>query len=289
MKKLIFPEKHFPFQISKMIFRCIIVIGIWIFPAIQSVTVAQTKDVPYVPTPYPVVEKMLDMAGVGPGDYVIDLGSGDGRIVINAALRGAVGHGVDIDPVRIREANENARSAKVDDNVLFIQENIFETDFSKADVITMYLLSRINMKLRPVLLKKLKPGTKLVSHSFSMSDWEPDESADVNEHSVYFWIVPAQLEGEWQWTTGQNKFMMQAQQKFQKIKLDVTSGNSKLMVENAFLSGDKISFRIIDRSNGYSYLFNGHVHDNTITGTAQIRNKNKKDRGQVESWKATLN
>src|SRR5690554_1830680 len=151
---------------------------------------AQSLDVPYVPTPQNVVEKMLDMANVGPGDYVIDLGSGDGRIVIAAAKRGAFGHGVDIDPVRIKEASENAKKAEVENKVLFVQDNIFSTDFSRASVVTMYLLNSVNLQLRSQLLGRLKPGTRIVSHNFDMGDWKPDNNAREETSNIYFWLIP---------------------------------------------------------------------------------------------------
>src|SRR5690554_6950213 len=151
---------------------------------------AQLLDVPYVPTSEAVVAKMLDMAEVGPGDYVIDLGSGDGRIVIAAAKRGAFGHGIDIDPVRIKEASENAKKAEVENRVLFVQDNIFSTDFSRASVVTMYLLNSVNLQLRSQLLGRLKPGTRIVSHNFDMGDWKPDNNAREETSNIYFWLIP---------------------------------------------------------------------------------------------------
>ncbi|HET6756240.1 MAG TPA: class I SAM-dependent methyltransferase [Burkholderiales bacterium] len=149
------------------------------------------RDVPYVPTPEPVVAKMLDLAEVGPNDVVYDLGSGDGRIVITAAKeRGARGIGVDIDPERIKEARENAKTAGVTDRVEFVEGDLFEMDLSDATVVTLYLLSTINMKLRPKLLSELKPGTRIVSHSFDMGDWEPLETAEVEGRKVYYWVIP---------------------------------------------------------------------------------------------------
>ncbi|MGH8771895.1 MAG: SAM-dependent methyltransferase [Burkholderiales bacterium] len=149
------------------------------------------RDVPYVPTPEPVVAKMLDLAEVGPNDVVYDLGSGDGRIVITAAKeRGAQGIGVDIDPERIKEARENAKTAGVTDRVKFVEGDLFEMDLSDATVVTLYLLSTINMKLRPKLLSELKPGSRIVSHSFDMGDWEPLETAEVEGRKVYYWVIP---------------------------------------------------------------------------------------------------
>lgn len=148
-------------------------------------------DVPYVPTRPEVVNAMLELAGVTEDDVVYDLGCGDGRIVITAAKEyGASGKGIDIDPERISEAKENAREAGVEDKVEFVRANLFESDFSEASVVTLYLLSSVNMKLRPILLKQLKPGTRIVSHAFDMGDWEPDETRTVDGARIYLWTVP---------------------------------------------------------------------------------------------------
>lgn len=152
---------------------------------------AQEPDVIYVPTREPVVNAMLEMADVDASDIVYDLGCGDGRIVITAAQNyGARGVGIDIDPERIEEANENAQKANVTDKVKFIQADLFESDFSEATVVTLYLLNRLNMRLRPALLEQLKPGTKIVSHAFDMGDWEPEESKVVDGATIYLWTVP---------------------------------------------------------------------------------------------------
>lgn len=152
-------------------------------------------DVHYVPTPQTVVDKMLEVADVKQGDYLIDLGSGDGRIPITAARKfGTRGMGVDLDPARIEDATENARRQGVTDKVEFKQQDLFETDISKASVLTMYLLSSINMKLRPRILEEAKPGTRVVSHSFDMGDWKPDRVEKVDGRTVYLWIVPEQKE-----------------------------------------------------------------------------------------------
>ena len=149
-------------------------------------------DVPYVPTPQTVVDAMLSLAAVNKDDVVYDLGCGDGRIVITAAKKyGARGVGVDIDPERIKEANANAKLAGVSDRVKFIEQDLFQTDFKDASVVTLYLLPDINLKLRPKLLSELKPGTRVVSHSFDMGDWKPDKTETVDGYrKVFFWIIP---------------------------------------------------------------------------------------------------
>lgn len=151
----------------------------------------RTPDVIYVPTPYPVVDAMLEMADVRDGDVLYDLGSGDGRIPIAAAMAFDVrAVGIDIDPDRVQEARENAEKAGVSDKVTFRQEDLFEADFSEATVVTLYLLDRLNEKLRPRLLAELKPGTRIVSHAFRMGDWEPERSERIDTSMIYFWTVP---------------------------------------------------------------------------------------------------
>jgi len=149
-------------------------------------------DVPYVPTPQEVVQKMLEIAMVKPADTVYDLGCGDGRIVITAAKEfGAHAVGIDIDPNRIREANENAKKAGVVEKVRFIEKNLFEADFKPASVVTLYLLTSVNMKLRPKLLTDLKPGTRVVSHNFDMGDWKPDKTVEFQGRRLFQWTIPA--------------------------------------------------------------------------------------------------
>ncbi|HKO96465.1 MAG TPA: class I SAM-dependent methyltransferase [Pyrinomonadaceae bacterium] len=149
------------------------------------------KDVPYVPTPQVVVDKMLEVAAVTKGDVVYDLGSGDGRIVITAAKKyGVRGVGVDIDPERVQEANANAVLAGVADRVKFLEQDLFKTDLKEASVVTLYLLPEVNLRLRPKLWKELKPGTRVVSHAFNMGDWKPDQTLQVEGRTIYYWVIP---------------------------------------------------------------------------------------------------
>lgn len=157
----------------------------------QAAVEPRRPDVIFVPTPTEVVDAMLAMAQVKPGDVLYDLGSGDGRIPIAAARKfGVRAVGIDIDPQRIKEARANAKAANVEDKVTFRQEDLFKTDFSEASVVTLYLLDTLNEKLRPRLLAELKPGTRIVSHAFRMGDWEPQKTQDVNGSMIYFWTVP---------------------------------------------------------------------------------------------------
>ncbi|MBX3145430.1 MAG: class I SAM-dependent methyltransferase [Gemmatimonadales bacterium] len=211
-------------------------------------------DVHFVPTPNQVVERMLDMAKVTKSDFVIDLGSGDGRIPIAAAKRhGARGMGVDLDPQRISEAQENLRTSGVGDRVTFHQQNLFETDLSKATVITMYLLPSLNIKLRPILLD-LKPGTRLASHAFDMGDWRPDRHDIVDGRNAYLWIVPAKVGGKWNVTDGPRTYTIELTQQYQIIEGTAKIGESNFRLQEAALRGDEIRF-VIDGPDGrHSYV-----------------------------------
>lgn len=249
---------------------------------------AQDLDVPYVPTPQDVVDRMLELADVKPGDYVIDLGSGDGRIVISAARMGAIGHGIDLDPERIKEARANAEEQGVDDRVMFLREDIFETDFSDANVITMYLLTSVNRELRPRLLESLEPGTRLVSHSFDMGDWEADREVSVDAgsgtHRIYYWVIPARVDGEWSWTVGGQNFSATISQQYQEIEVSVSGPSGALTVEEATLNGERISLLL--SSGSTRYILSGRASGGTIDGTAQIHAGADKSKAQ---WTGTRN
>jgi cyclopropane fatty-acyl-phospholipid synthase-like methyltransferase len=158
---------------------------------VQAQAPTRTPDVIYVPTPPEVVEAMLKVANVKAGDVVYDLGCGDGRIVVTAAQKyGARGIGIDIDPQRIKEANENVQKAGVGDRVKIMQADLFEVNISEATVVTLYLLPSLNVKLMPKLMKELKPGTRIVSHAFDMGDWKPEQTLNVDGRTVYYWTIP---------------------------------------------------------------------------------------------------
>jgi SAM-dependent methyltransferase len=167
-------------------------------PAPDTQTEQRQPDVPYVPTPQPVVERMLQLANVRKGDVLYDLGSGDGRIPITAAQKfGIRAVGIDINPERIKEARENAKKAGVTNLVEFRQQDLFKSDFGEATVVTLYLLPDINVKLRPQLFQQLKPGTRIVSHDFDMGEWKPEKVEQVQgpnrQHTLYYWVVPKQI------------------------------------------------------------------------------------------------
>jgi precorrin-6B methylase 2 len=170
----------------------ILLVPVAAFSQAQPASAQRSPDVIYVPTPPEVVEAMLKMADAKKGDVVYDLGSGDGRIPIAAVQKFGVAKavGIDIDPERIKEANENARKAGVARQVSFRNEDLFQSNFSEATIVTLYLLNTLNERLRPKLWADLKPGTRIVSHAFEMGDWKPEKSQNVNGRMIYFWTIP---------------------------------------------------------------------------------------------------
>ena len=249
-------------------------------------------DVRFVPTPQDVVMEMLRMARVTKDDVVYDLGCGDGRIVITAArVFGARGMGVDIDPVRIRESNENAIKAGVSDRVKFIQQDLFEINLSEATVVSLYLLPELNLKLRPKLFRELRPGTRVVSHEFDMADWKPDNQGRLHNMKVYYypkdpitkdldfyyWVIPAQIAGDWEWTVpgpkGGRDYSLRLVQKFQEIDGHVSARGRQTPVEDAHLVGTRIGFTVRDTIDGQrvAMLFYGAVDRNTIQGTVEVQ------------------
>jgi precorrin-6B methylase 2 len=228
------------------------------------------KDVVWVPTPQVVVEKMLDLAKVTPNDFVIDLGSGDGRTVITAAKRGARARGLEYNPNMVELSRKNAANEGVSDRAEFIQGDLFEADLSQATVITMFLLPGINLRLRPAILD-LKPGTRIVSNTFTMDDWIPDETAmDIEGCNSYcdalLWIVPAKVEGTWKIPEGE----LMLSQKFQMVSGTLKTGQDTISISDGRLYGDEITFA----ANGKKY--SGRVSNNSIVGTVTSGQNNSK-------------
>jgi SAM-dependent methyltransferase len=220
---------------------------------------AVALDVPYVTTRRAAVGKMMDLAEVGSDDFVIDLGSGDGRILIAAARdRGASGLGVDIDPDRVFEARANARRAGVADRVSFLQQDLFETDISRSSVVTMYLLPEINLRLRPRLLTELRPGTRIVSHEFDMREWQPDRSGRVGGSDLHLWIVPAKVAGSWSLEEGKGSAgSLRLFQSFQKVRGSISRGGASVPIEEGRLEGDRIAF-----------VADGRIYEGLVRGDA---------------------
>jgi len=225
------------------------------------------KDVVWVPTPQALVDKMLDMADVTAQDVVMDLGSGDGITVISAAKRGARAIGIEYNPDMVELSKQNAEKAGVADKATFMKADLFETDLGQATVITMFLLPQINMKLRPTILN-LKPGTRVVSNSFTMEDWVADETATVTEGcqtwcTALLWIVPAKVEGRWQTAGGELTFV----QTFQQVSGTLQKDGTSAAITDGRLRGTALSMTI----DGAQYA--GRVDGDTITGTVTTSGK----------------
>lgn len=242
---------------------------------------------PYVPTAPSVVERMLEVAKVGPDDYVIDLGSGDGRIVIVAAKKhGARGHGIEIDPQLVAQANANAGAAGVSDRASFYEADLFVADLSKATVITMYLLTRATVKLRSRLLD-LKPGTRIVTNASSMGEWKPDhfEMIEVKDRVrsdaprktyIQYWVVPAKVGGVWRWSVQDGHdtrhYELALSQRFQVISGTVRSGDREIAIEKSHLQGDRITvvFNAEFGGNVSEHRLVGNVSGDAIAGTMSV-------------------
>ena len=253
--------------------------------------------VPYVQTPMEIVERMLRMAEVKKDDYVIDLGSGDGRIIIEAAKRGARGLGVDIDPNLVKHAIENAQKAGVDNRTQFIVKDIFETDLSGATVVAFYLLPDFNAKLLPKLLA-LKPGTRIVSHDGGIADWPPDERLEMRAPEkpvgvggvsrVELWIVPADAKGAWQSDLPAHggRWRFEVKQKYQELDMDVFAQGRDLLVRNSRLRGEEIKIIVTGIVNGraWHHYFAGQLKDDRISGEVIVSDGNNK---RSYPWTAT--
>ena len=221
------------------------------------------KDVVWVPTPESLVDKMLDIAKVTPNDYLIDLGSGDGRTVITAAKRGTRAHGIEYNPEMVELSKRNAAAEGVSDRATFAKADLFESDFSQATVITMFLLPQINLKLRPKILD-LKPGTRIVSNSFTMGEWEADQTASTTDDcsgycTALLWIVPAKVEGSWKLADGE----IALKQNYQTLTGTLRTGNGTVPITSGRLRGEEIYLRTDDDE------YRGRVTGDTILVTSK--------------------
>ncbi|MGE5523585.1 MAG: SAM-dependent methyltransferase [Rhodospirillaceae bacterium] len=234
------------------------------------------KDVIWVPTPQALVERMLTIAKVTPNDFVVDLGSGDGRTVITAAKKfGARALGLEYNPDMVALSKRNAEKEGVADRAQFQRADIFATDFSHATVVTMYLLPSLNLKLRPTLLA-MKPGTRVVSHAFTMDDWNPDQTENVEGRTAYLWIVPAKAEGQWRIDmAGANpsRYDVELKQKYQMLEGQARSDGQVIPVRDGKLRGDEITFSVGEK------IFTGKLAGDRMEGTAKAS-------GEVK-WTAT--
>lgn len=234
-------------------------------------SLAQADDfvAPYVPTVVEDVELMLEVGRVGPDDYLIDLGSGDGRIAIAAARRGALAHGVELDADLVELARQNARAASVSDRVAFLQGDIFDAAIDRATVVTLYLFPEANLELRPKLLAELAPGTRVVSNSFHMAEWSPDvhDMSARSSGGILLWIVPADVMGEWSLATDAgDSVALSVQQRFQEIEIE--GSGAGLRFHSATLSGSRIRFAA--QSADARYTFDGQVQGDRMRGFVQV-------------------
>lgn len=224
------------------------------------------KDVVWVPTPDELVNKMLTMAKVTPKDFVVDLGAGDGKIAIAAAKAfGATSLGIEYNPDMAKLAQCMAKVEGVADKAKIIQGDIFKEDFSKATVVTMYLLPELNLCVRHRILE-MRPGTRVTSHQFTMGEWEADQTAEQEYRTAYLWIVPAKVEGTWTLKEGSTSYPVTLQQNFQKISGEIAVGNAKQPLVGATLRGDEIRFAFND-AKGVTRTFTGRVRGSEMTGS----------------------
>jgi SAM-dependent methyltransferase len=232
------------------------------------------KDVIWVPTPQSLIERMLDMAKITPKDIHYDLGSGDGRTVIAAAKRGVQSVGIEYNPDMVALSQRIAAKEGLSGKTTFIHGDIFQTDFSKATVLTLYLLPSLNVKLRPTILK-MRPGTRVVSHAFTMDDWQADQTDSVDGRTAYLWIVPAPVEGTWKWSvagSGPKDYELMLRQRYQNVEGVVRLDDKMGQLRNMKLDGDRITFSVVELTGGTNTIrrdFTGRVNGGTIEGTVK--------------------
>jgi SAM-dependent methyltransferase len=248
---------------------------------VTSCNLNRLPDVHFQTTPQKVVEEMLEMAKVTKDDTVYDLGCGDGRFVITAAKKyGARGVGIDIDPKRVQESHQKAIEAGVTDRVRFIEDDLFTTHIHEATVITLYLLQELNLKLRPKLLRELKPGSRIVSYVYDMGDWKPDTMRPLGNSTFYYyvWVIPADVAGVWRWSIptqkGDRPYTLRLNQNFQEVNGHVTiQEGRRIRIKEAELTGDGLNFAVkYDEANKQKVVmqFNGRISGDTIHGNVEV-------------------
>lgn len=264
--------------------------------AAQVLPFGTKEETPYVPTPQNVVDAMLEIAGVRGSDFVMDLGSGDGRIIITAAAKyGARGLGVDYNGYLIEESRDNAAKAGVADRVTFLQKDINDVDFSPATVLTMYLLEEFNLELRPKILAQLRPGARVVSHDWGMGEWEPDAKLEIEapdktvgvkkSSTVYYWIVPARIAGRWRTQVALNGGVVDVDlditQRYQMLGGAASVDGASVPLERGRMQGQLVFFRF---ANGRGDVrFEGHLKTDRIVGKVTTPD------GRTHPWRALRN
>ena len=259
-------------KLKSIVYLGFVSLGVLAVHSVSAQVSPPLLEVPYVATPQVTVDEMLRLANVGPQDFVLDLGSGDGRIVVTAAKQfGARGLGVDLDWRLVLQGEENARQAGVADRVRFLEQDLFQTDLSQATVITTYLLPFVMLRLRPALLE-LKPGTRIVSHDFDFGDWRPDQKTSIRKN-VFLWIVPARVAGRWQARLAlppiERLLELELTQRYQELSAHARLNGVPSQVWETKLVGERLSFVVVDttdRENEASFYFDGQVSGDVIEG-----------------------
>lgn len=251
----------------RMIIRSWLVLWVAAMATLAIVGRSIADYVPYTPTPQAMVKRMLELANVTERDYLIDLGCGDGRILIAAAERyGANGLGVDIDEQRLVEANALAKKVGVTDKVTFRKQDLFETDISNASVLVLYLSLAIDIELRPRILDTMKPGSRVLSHHFNMGDWIPDKWEQIEGRMVYYWVVPAKVGGKWQVSSDRaGGIAVDLEQQFQFLKGNATLGGKTVPVKDGRVTGEQVRFVIEDAEHG-RMAFEGQLVEGRLAG-----------------------
>lgn len=258
----------------------------------------RASDVPYVPTPMNVVDAMLNLGGVGPADYLLDLGSGDGRISIRAATRfGTRGAGVELEDWLVRKATADAQQQGVADKVSFAARNLFDADLGTATVITAYLLHSVNLRLRPQLFEQLRPGTRIVTHDFDFGDWQPDQKITIDvpdkaygppRSDIMLWVIPAVFAGTWQWSLpaagGGVRIEARLEQRFQMLVGAAMAQGQPLSLGEARIRGDAVSFTLNSAAGAQRY--SGRISGNVISGEVVLRNGEPPQKWRAERIKA---